>query len=53
MNSPYIGKFRVTQEYKGSAHDGFDLVGIDSKEIHSTATGKVVYAGWENVVNLA
>ena len=53
MNSPYIGKFRVTQEYKGSAHDGFDLVGIDSKEIHSTATGKVIYAGWENAGNHA
>ncbi|MCD7891452.1 MAG: peptidoglycan DD-metalloendopeptidase family protein [Ruminococcus sp.] len=48
MNSPYIGKFRVSQEYKGSAHDGLDFVGIDSKEIHSTVNGTVVHAGWEN-----
>lgn len=48
MNSPYEGKFKVTQTFKGSAHDGLDLVGIDSKEIHATATGKVVRAGWEN-----
>ncbi len=48
MNSPYMGKFRVSQEYKGSTHDGLDLVGIDSKEIHSTVNGTVVHAGWEN-----
>ena len=48
MNSPYTGKFRVTQ-IQHSAHDGLDLVGIDSKEIHSTVLGDVVYAGWENV----
>lgn len=48
MNSPYIGKFRITQTFKGLTHDGLDLVGIDSKEIHATATGDVVYAGWEN-----
>ena len=43
-----MGKFRVTQEYKGAEHDGLDLVGIDSKEIHSTVNGTVHYAGWEN-----
>ena len=49
MNSPYMGKFRVTQAYKGdSVHDGLDLVGIDSKEIHATVSGTVHYAGWEN-----
>lgn len=48
MNSPYEGKFKITQVFKGSAHDGLDLVGIDSKEIHATADGKIVYAGWEN-----
>lgn len=48
MNSPYMGKFRVSQAFKGSAHDGLDLVGIDSKEIHATADGTVVFAGWEN-----
>lgn len=51
MNSPYTGKFRITQTFKGLAHDGLDLVGIDSKEIHATATGDVVYAGWENAAN--
>ena len=51
MNSPYEGKFNVTQRFKGSAHDGLDLVGIDSKEIHATADGKIVYAGWENPDN--
>lgn len=53
MNSPYEGKFRITQTFKGSAHDGLDLVGIDSKEIHATATGKIVKAGWENENNHA
>ncbi|MBP5378335.1 MAG: M23 family metallopeptidase [Ruminococcus sp.] len=48
MNSPYMGKFRVTQCFKGSAHDGLDLVGIDSKDIHATADGTIVYAAWEN-----
>lgn len=51
MNSPYMGKFRVTQEFKGQAHDGLDLVGLDSKEIHSTVSGTVHYAGWENSAN--
>lgn len=51
MNSPYCGKFKITQGFKGSAHDGLDLVGIDSKEIHATATGKIVFAGWENPSN--
>ena len=47
MNSPYMGKFQVTQT-QHSQHDGLDLVGIDSKEIHATVNGTVVYAGWEN-----
>ncbi len=41
MNSPYMGDFKVTQEYKGNDHDGLDLVGIASKEIHSTVNGIV------------
>ena len=53
MNSPYMGKFRITQSFKGAAHDGLDLVGIDSKEIHATVTGVVQYAGWENPNNHA
>ncbi len=51
MNSPYKGKFRVSQQFKGSAHDGLDLVGVDSKNIYSTVEGIVEYAGWENVLN--
>lgn len=51
MNSPYMGRFQVTQQFKGSAHDGLDLVGLDSKDIHATVSGKVVYAGWENENN--
>lgn len=51
MNSPYEGRFKITQTFKKSAHDGLDLVGVDSKEIHATATGKVVHAGWENSSN--
>lgn len=47
MNSPYMGKFRISQEYK-KGHTGLDLVGIDSKEIHSTVNGVVDFAGWEN-----
>lgn len=46
-----MGKFKVTQKYKGTAHDGLDLVGLDSKEIHATVTGKVVFAGWQNSAN--
>lgn len=46
MNSPYNGKFRVSQQFKGSAHDGLDLVGVDSKEVHSTVNGIVEKAGW-------
>ena len=54
MNSPYMGKFTVTQGFRPPAnpkHDGLDLVGIDSKEIHATVSGTVHYAGWENVNN--
>lgn len=48
MNSPYKGKFKVTQIFKGAAHDGLDLVGIDSKQVHSTINGIVEKAAWEN-----
>jgi len=51
MNSPYNGKFKVTQQFKGITHDGLDLVGLDSKEIHSTIDGTVEIAGWENPLN--
>ena len=45
-----MGKFRVTQQFKAD-HDGLDLVGLDSKEIHSTVNGTVHFAGWENPAN--
>lgn len=48
MNAPYTGKFKITQGYTHGVHDGLDLVGIDSKEIHATVSGVVEYAGWEN-----
>lgn len=51
MLVPYKGKFRVSQEYKGAAHDGLDLVGIDSKNIYATVSGRVSRAGWENPGN--
>lgn len=52
MNAPYMGKFKVSQEFKGaSVHDGLDLVGLDSKEIHCVKAGKVIFAGWENASN--
>lgn len=51
MKSPYKGKFKVTQIFKGSAHDGLDLVGIDSKTVYSTVDGVVEKAGWENALN--
>ncbi len=47
MNSPLYGKFRVSQGYKGVSHKGIDLVGIDSKEIHSTVDGIVEVARWD------
>ena len=51
MNSPYEGKFKVSQQYKPGVHDGLDLVGIDHKEIHSCANAKVIHVGWENPNN--
>jgi len=51
MKSPYKGKFIVTQQYKGSTHDGLDMVGVDSKNIYSTIDGKVEFAGWESSLN--
>lgn len=51
MKGPYKGKFRVSQKFKGQAHDGLDLVGVDSKNIYSTVNGVVEYSGWENPKN--
>lgn len=41
MNSPYKGKFKVSQIFKGSKHKGMDLVGLTSKNIYSTVNGTV------------
>lgn len=51
MLAPYKGKFRVSQQYKGTAHDGLDIVGVDSKNVYSTIDGVVEKAGWENALN--
>ena len=50
MNSPYMGNFFVSQKFSNT-HNGLDLVGLDSKEIHATVNGIVHYAGWENPNN--
>jgi len=60
INSPYRGKFRISQQFKGDkfpsqvlpgSHDGFDLVGIDDKTLYATVAGVVVKAGWESETN--
>lgn len=51
MNSPYTGRFYITQGFTLTKHDGLDLVGQDSKDIHSTVNGTVHYAGYENPAN--
>lgn len=43
--SPYKGKFKISQTFKGTTHQGLDLVGIDSKNLYATVTGKVEIAG--------
>lgn len=47
---PYKGKFKITQ-VQHSNHDGFDIVGLESKKIQSTINGKVIKSGWENPWN--
>lgn len=51
MNSPYMGKFYISQGFTLGKHDGLDLVGQDSKEIHATVSGIVHHAGWENAAD--
>ena len=44
MNSPYMGRFYISQGFRPKTnpqHDGLDLVGQDSKKIHSTVNGTV------------
>lgn len=48
MKSPYNGKFRVTQIYKGKNHKGIDLVGVDSKNLYAREDMKIEVAGWDN-----
>lgn len=48
MITPYKGKFKVTQVYKGATHRGLDLVGLDDKNIYSTVDGTVEVAGWDS-----
>ena len=43
--SPYKGKFRISQEFKGATHQGLDLVGVDSKSLYATIDGTVEIAG--------
>ena len=50
-NCPYVGTFHVAQEYKGSAHDGMDIIGDTGKDLHATCNGTVEHAGWENPSN--
>lgn len=45
MIAPYFGRFIVTQRFKENKHDGFDLMAIDSPEVHSVSDGTVIYAG--------
>ncbi len=51
MNVPFKGQFKISQRYKGTAHDGFDMVGLADKNIYSPINGWVEYAGWENSAN--
>lgn len=51
MLCPYKGKFKVSQQFKGTLHDGLDLVGLENKNIYSTIDGTVEKAGWENANN--
>jgi murein DD-endopeptidase MepM/ murein hydrolase activator NlpD len=48
MISPYKGRFKVTQIYKGATHKGMDLVGLDDKNIYSTVNGTVEAAWWDS-----
>lgn len=44
---PYKGKYKITQIYKGVAHQGVDLVGISSKRIYAPVSGKVIAAEYD------
>lgn len=42
--APYKGQFKVSQIYKGTNHQGIDLVGISSKDLYATTNGTVEIA---------
>ena len=42
--APYKGKFRISQIYKGTNHQGIDLVGVSSKDLYTTTNGTVEIA---------
>lgn len=44
----YYGRYRVTQAYKSAAHQGIDLVGVDSKIIRSPVNGMIMAARMDN-----
>lgn len=46
--SPYKGKFRISQQFKGAEHQGLDLVGIDSKSLYATVDGTVEISGFND-----
>ena len=51
MNLPFDGDVQITQ-IQHANHDGLDMVSLGDKVVHSTVTGEVVYAEWENQNNL-
>lgn len=46
MLVPYRGTFRVSQTFKGSAHQGLDLVGVESKSIYSIFDATIEVASY-------
>ena len=47
MISPYKGRFKVSQIFKGQPHKGLDLVGLTDKNIYSTVDGVVEAAQYD------
>lgn len=39
----------MTQQYKGSRHDGFDLVGLSDKNLYAPCDGLIDAVGWQNI----
>lgn len=54
MISPYLGNYKVTQQYGANGHRGIDLsasFGVGDTTIICVQSGQCVYAGWENPRN--